>query len=120
MARYCAHAATIGAQPQLQGELLGELGRMYMRLDEIDAAMPVLAEAIASLESMRPRATRRSIARAPTWRPRWLQTSDDMQRTGALAATARDACTSREVECAKVARLCRQYAESDRVVLGRR
>ena len=43
-----------GAQPQLQGELLGELGRMYLRLGAADAAVPVLAESIAVLEKHAP------------------------------------------------------------------
>ena len=86
MVRYCARVATIGAQPQLQGELLGELGRMYMRLDEIDAAMPVLDEAIALLEKhASPGDAALNRARAYL-AAAWLQTSDDLQRTGALAA----------------------------------
>ncbi len=43
-----------GAQPQLQGELLGELGRMYLRLGAADAAAPVLAESVAVLEKHAP------------------------------------------------------------------
>ena len=75
-----------GAQPQLQGELLGELGRMYLRLDAADAAAPVLAEAIAVLEKhAAPDDAALNRARA-FLAAAWLQTSDDMQRTGALAA----------------------------------
>jgi serine/threonine-protein kinase len=97
-----------GAQPQLQGELLGELGRMYMRLDEIDAAMPVLSEAIASLEKhASPGDSALNRARAYL-AAAWLQTSDDLQRTGALATRARQSCNSQETECAKV----RVYAGS--------
>ena len=43
-----------GAQPQLQGELLGELGRMYLRLGAAEAAVPVLAESVAVLEKHAP------------------------------------------------------------------
>ena len=43
-----------GAQPQLQGELLGELGRMYLRLGAAEAAAPVLAESVAVLEKHAP------------------------------------------------------------------
>jgi hypothetical protein len=39
-----------GAQPQLQGELLSELGRMYMRVDAAESAVPVLEESIRVLE----------------------------------------------------------------------
>ena len=35
-----------GAQPQLQGELLSELGRMYMRLAAPESAVPVLEESL--------------------------------------------------------------------------
>jgi len=97
-----------GAQPQLQGELLGELGRMYMRIDEIDDAMPALAEAIALLEKTSPPGdTALNRARAYL-AAAWLQTSDDLPRTGALAERARRACASPDTECAKV----RVYAGS--------
>ena len=43
-----------GAQPQLQGELLGELGRMYIRLGAVEAAEPVLADALVLLERHAP------------------------------------------------------------------
>jgi hypothetical protein len=43
-----------GGQPQLQGELLGELGRMYIRLGATDAAVPVLTESVAVLEQHAP------------------------------------------------------------------
>ena len=81
---------------------------MYMRLDEIDAAMPVLDEAIASLEKhAAPGDAALNRARAYL-AAAWLQTSDDLQRTGALAAKARDVLRVAEVECAKV----RVYAGS--------
>ena len=69
-----------GAQPQLQGELLGELGRMYMRLGAADAAVPVLAESIAVLEKHAPsddaalNKARAFLALAQ------LQTGDDRER----------------------------------------
>ena len=75
-----------GAQPQLQGELLGELGRMYMRIDAIDLAMPALEEAIALLEKTSP-AGDPALNRARAYlAAAWLQTNDDWQRTGALGA----------------------------------
>ena len=109
-----------GAQPQLQGELLGELGRMYMRLDEIDAAVPVLDEAIASLEKhAAPGDAALNRARAYL-AAAWLQTSDDMQRTGALAATGPRFLRIAGSRVRQSPGLCRQHAESGRVVLGRR
>ena len=39
-----------GDQPQLRGELLGELGRMYLRLGAVAQALPVLEETVAALE----------------------------------------------------------------------
>lgn len=38
-----------GDKPRLQGELLGELGRMYLQLGEPGLAQPLLAEALAQL-----------------------------------------------------------------------
>ena len=88
-------------QPQLQGELLGELGRMYNRLDAAGSAIPVLEESIAVLERHAPTAdpalnkARVALAEA------LLRSSDDMERVRALATSARDACATRDVECAK-------------------
>jgi len=97
-----------GAQPQLQGELLGELGRMYLRIDEIDAAIPALEEAVALLEKSSPPGDA-ALNRARAFlAAAWLQTSDDQQRTGTLAAQARQACNTPDTECAKV----RVYAGS--------
>ena len=91
-----------GAQPQLQGELLGELGRMYLRIDEVDVAIPTLGEAIALLEKASPPGDA-ALNRARAYlAAAWLQTDDDWQRTAALAAQARAACDSADIECAKV------------------
>ena len=90
-----------GAQPQLQGELLGELGRMYLRLGAPDAAVPVLAESVAVLERNVPpgdaalNKARAFLAHA------LLRTSDEVPRIQALAARAREDCARNDVECAK-------------------
>jgi tetratricopeptide (TPR) repeat protein len=89
------------AQPQLQGELLGELGRMYLRLRAVEAAVPVLVESVTVLEEHAPpddaalNKARAFLANAQ------LQTSEDREGIRALAAKARDACSNTSVDCAK-------------------
>jgi eukaryotic-like serine/threonine-protein kinase len=89
------------AQPQLQGELLGELGRMYLRLDAAEAAVPVLEESVTVLERHAPpddpalNKGRAFLADA------LMRTGDDLPQIRALATLARDACSSADVECAK-------------------
>jgi tetratricopeptide (TPR) repeat protein len=97
-----------GAQPQLQGELLGELGRMYLRLGAADAAAPVLADSVVVLETHAPpddAALNKARAFLALAR---LQTGGDRQDIHALAARARDACANASVDCAKA----RAYAAS--------
>ncbi|MEO8062368.1 MAG: serine/threonine-protein kinase [Pseudomonadota bacterium] len=90
-----------GAQPQLQGELLGELGRMYTRLGASEAAAPVLGESIAVLEKHAPaddaalNKSRVHLAEA------LLRTGGDFGRIRQLAMSARDACKSGQVDCTK-------------------
>jgi tetratricopeptide (TPR) repeat protein len=97
-----------GDQPQLQGELLSELGRMYMRLEASESAVPVLEESIEVLERRVPandpalNKSRVFLASA------LLQTSDDLPRIEALATAARDGCASDEVDCRKA----RAYASN--------
>jgi tetratricopeptide (TPR) repeat protein len=89
------------AQPQLQGELLGELGRMYWRLDAPEAAKPVLAESVAVLEKHAPpddaalNKARAFLAQVQ------FRTGDDRQGIRALAMKAREACSNDSVDCAK-------------------
>ena len=82
-----------GAQPQLQGELLSELGRMYMRLEAADSAVPVLEESIRVLEGRAatddPALNKSRVFLASAL----LQTSDDLPRIRTLATEARDGCT---------------------------
>ena len=89
------------AQPQLQGELLGELGRMYLRLDAADAAEPVLAEAVTVLEKHAgPDDAALNKARV-FLASALLETSDERSRIEQLAAQARGACSTQSADCAK-------------------
>lgn len=89
------------AQPQLQGELLSELGRMYTRFDADAVAVPVLEESVRVLEAHAPaddptlNKTRVFLAGA------LLLTRDDNARVDSLARTARAGCTDDTVECRK-------------------
>jgi serine/threonine protein kinase/tetratricopeptide (TPR) repeat protein len=89
------------AQPRLQGELLGELGRMYTRLGAAGTAVPVLEEGVGLLEKHAPaddpalNKSRVNLADAI------LQDGDDIDRVRALAQSARDSCRGADVECAK-------------------
>jgi tetratricopeptide (TPR) repeat protein len=96
------------SQPQLQGELLGELGRMFIRLGAADVAEPVLVDAIGLLE-------RHATADDPALNKArvflataLLQTSDDRARIQRLAEQGRMACAGQSVECAKA----RAYASA--------
>jgi serine/threonine-protein kinase len=91
-----------GAQPQLQGELLSELGRMYMRVDAAESAVPVLEESIAVL-------ARHVVPQDPALNKSrvflagaLLQTSDDLSRIEELATAARENCAGDQVDCLKV------------------
>jgi serine/threonine protein kinase len=90
-----------GAQPQLQGELLSELGRMYMRLAAPDSAVPVLEESLRVLERAA-RADDPALNKTRVYLAGALmQTGADMSRLESLARSALTACTSAGVECAK-------------------
>jgi Serine/threonine protein kinase len=97
-----------GAQPQLQGELLSELGRMYMRLEAAESAVPVLEESIRVLEGRAatddPALNKSRVFLASAL----LQTSDDVPRIRSLAIAARDGCTGDGVDCRKA----RAYSSS--------
>ena len=89
------------AQPQLQGELLGELGRMYTRLGAVDAALPVLAESVVVLEAHAPPDDAALNKARVFLADALLQSGEDAERTRVLAAQARDACANDTVDCAK-------------------
>ena len=97
-----------GDQPLLQGELLGELGRMYVRLGAADAAVPVLEESVATLER-HARADDAALNKARAFLAQALvQDHGDSARIAALASQARDACRAQDADCAKA----RAYAGS--------
>jgi serine/threonine protein kinase/tetratricopeptide (TPR) repeat protein len=90
-----------GAQPQLQGELLSELGRMYTRLDAPESAVPVLEESIRVLEANvdpdDPALNKSRVFLAGAL----MQTSDHATRIRSLAAAARAGCAGDSVDCRK-------------------
>ena len=97
-----------GAQPQLQGELLGELGRMYLRLGAPEAATPVLEQAIAVLAQYAP-VDDPALNKARTFlADALLRTGNDLPRIRMLATQARNDCSNSSDDCAKA----RAYASS--------
>jgi tetratricopeptide (TPR) repeat protein len=90
-----------GARPQLQGELLSELGRMYMRLAAPSSAVPVLEESLRVLDG----AVRGDDAALNKTRVylagALMQTGGDVSRVDSLARMARSACTAAGAECQK-------------------
>jgi hypothetical protein len=90
-----------GGQPQLQGELLGELGRMYWRLEAPEAAKPVLAESVAVLEK-HASSDDAALNKARAFLAHvQLRTGDGHEGIRTLAMKARDACSDDSVDCAK-------------------
>jgi serine/threonine-protein kinase len=87
------------ADPRLRGELLGALGRTYLRLRQNSQARAVLAEALALLEAHAPpadAARNQALAGlARTWQDK------EPARAMALARQALAACTQAGAECAK-------------------
>ena len=97
-----------GDQPQLQGELLGELGRMYLRLGANRQALPVLEESVAALERHAD-ADDPALNKARAFLAQGLlQSGGDRIRIRELAEGARSACDRADVECARA----RAYAGS--------
>ena len=97
-----------GDHPLLQGELLGELGRMYVRLGAVDSAVPVLEESVATLEQHAD-ADDAALNKARAFLAQaLLQNRGDAARIQALATQARGACTGQDADCAKA----RAYAAS--------
>jgi tRNA A-37 threonylcarbamoyl transferase component Bud32 len=97
-----------GGQPLLQGELLAELGRMYVRLGAADSAVPVLEESVSILQR-HARPDDAALNKAQAFLAQALvQNQGDDARILALATQARDACVAQNVDCAKA----RAYAGS--------
>jgi len=90
-----------GAQPQLQGELLGELGRMYIRLGVFDKAVPVLTESVDVLEKhATPDDAALNKARV-FLATALLNTTGDLAQVREIATKARAACANTSIDCAK-------------------
>ena len=100
-----------GAQPQLQGELLGELGRMYNRLQEHDDAKRILVEAVDLLEKSAAPGDP-ALNKARTYLANVLLGEGETDRARQLAVEALSACTQDSVDCGKA----RAYAHG---VLGK-
>jgi serine/threonine-protein kinase len=79
-------------QPQLRGELLVELGRMFVRLGAGEDAVPVLSEGVDTLEASAspddPALNKGRVYLAGVL----LETTDDLAHVTELARRARDAC----------------------------
>jgi serine/threonine protein kinase/tetratricopeptide (TPR) repeat protein len=88
-------------QPQLRGELLVELGRMFVRLGAGEDAAPVLAEGIDTLETSAPPDDPALNKGRVYLAGVLMETSDDLARVTTLARTARDACVGDAVDCVK-------------------
>jgi serine/threonine-protein kinase len=98
-------------QPLLQGELLGELGRMYDRLQEHDDAKRILVEAVDLLEeNAAPDDPALNKARAHL--ASVLLDEGEIDRARDLAQEALSACARDSIDCAKA----RAYGHA---VLGR-
>ena len=85
---------------QLQGELLGELGRMYYRLGEGGKSLQVLGEARGLLESSAPADDPALNKVRAHLAAQWLN-ADRPAQAEALALQARAACGGSDPECAK-------------------
>jgi len=91
---------TFQDEPQLEGELLNELGRMYRRLGDSETSARVLSESLALLEAHAPRddpALNKARANVATA----LLDENELERARALATAAKADCTRRGVDCAK-------------------
>jgi len=94
-------------RPQLQGELLSELGRMYTRLGERDKALGPLSEALALLQMHAPAADP-ALNKTRAYLAEVLLADNQIEPARSLAATAREACTGSDRDSAKA----RAYAGS--------
>ena len=98
---------TFHDQPQLEGELLNELGRMYRRLGDSETSARVLSESLALLEAHASRddpALNKARANVATA----LLDDNELERARRLATAVIADCTRRGVDCAKA----RAYAHS--------
>ena len=88
-------------QPELRGELLGELGRLYDKLGQEDHAAQLLDESIALLENLRPND---DLALNDTRASRATNAFGlgDVAKAKTLAQKAFTACLNGSVECERI------------------
>ena len=96
-----------GDQPELRGELLSELGRMYLRLDEPDSAKQVLGEALDLLQRNAPNSDA-ALNKARAHLANVLLEENDTAKASDLATLSLQSCTKQDADCAKA----RAYADS--------
>jgi len=96
--------AEFADKPRLRGELLGELGRVYFRLNQTQASIDVLEESLKLLSS-EARAADPALNRTRALLARSVLVSDG-DRAAALAGQALADCPSTEAACA----LAREHA----------
>ena len=97
-----------GAQPQLQGELLGELGRMYLRLEPPTPRCRCWQSRSRCSRSTRRPTMPRSTRRASSWPARCCRPAMSGRASSISLTQAREACANRRVDCAKA----RAYAST--------
>jgi serine/threonine-protein kinase len=88
-------------QPQLRGEVLSEIGRIYLRGNELERSERTLNEALRLLSSSAP-SDDTTLNRTRAQLAFVALTHNDIVRAHELATLARDNCTARNAECAKV------------------
>jgi len=99
-------------RPQLKGELLAELGRMYFRLGEHEKAVRTLSEALVLLEA-HAAADDPALNKVRAHLAGQLIEDGLLDRAEGLARLALAACASRDRECAKA----RAYASKSLLTL---
>jgi len=87
-------------RPQLQGELLSELGRMYGTLGEPDKSAKILLEALTILERSAP-PDDPALNKARAFYASVLLDEDEIERARELVLRAREDCTRESNDCTK-------------------
>lgn len=90
-----------GDQPLVRGEVLGELGRLYNRLNRPEESVAVLDEAIALLEH-HTTPGHGGLNKARIWRAEHLRMAGHLDEAQALTQRAMQACSDRSDDCLKV------------------
>ena len=96
-----------GSQPQLLGEVLGEIGRTYTRINERASSEQTLREALQLLTATAP-ADDQALNKARAHLSSIAENRSDFTRARELATLARDSCTRHDEDCTKA----RAYANT--------